>query len=343
MASRKEKVNAGLFVLIGVLLLAATLGIVAGLTLERAGDSYLIKIPKSVGALREGSAVKYLGVMVGRVKEVDFPSDDLESVRVLVEITRPSTPMRESTFATLSSNFLTGETSIELQGGANDDKRLMPGSILAWRPTTLMRLEDSLPSVLDELKRAVANLNELLGPKNQERVAQLVDDTGALAREARASLEPLVNEAHAIRVALATASERIADSTAGLRTEVTASVRSGVADLKDAAKSIDAVAKRLEAIVASLGPAAEEVPETMTALRETSQRMAALVAAVDGLVADNREGTRAAVTAIAQAAAALASLLEQLDENPSELIFSDPPDEHVRGAGGGGKPGQGAK
>lgn len=336
MASRKEKVNAGLFVLIGVLLLGATVAIVAGVTLERAGEPYLIKIPKSVGALREGSAVKYLGVPVGRVKEVDFPSDDLESVRVLVEITRPSTPMREGTFATLSSNFLTGETSIELQGGANQEKRLLPGTIIEWRPTTLMRLEDSLPSVLDELKRAVANLNELLGPRNQERFATVVDEAGALARDTRAQLEPMAAEWRAIRAALAESSTRIADSTAALRTEVTASVREGVGDLQDAAKSIDAVGRRLEQIVATLAPAADDVAPTVAALRLTVERLAELSRSVDLLVADNRAATGAAIDEFAAAAAALAALLEQLDENPSQLLFSDPPQEHVRGAGGSG-------
>src|SRR6185436_8365784 len=108
MATRKEKVDAGLFLLIGVLLLAATIAIVAGVNLQHQGDAYLIKIPKSVGGLREGSVVKYLGVNVGRVKTVDFPAEDVESVNVLLEITRPSTPIRAGTFAMLSSNFLTG-------------------------------------------------------------------------------------------------------------------------------------------------------------------------------------------------------------------------------------------
>src|SRR2546427_734555 len=134
MATRKEKVNAGLFLLIGILLIGATVAIVLRVKLERSGDVYLVKIPKSVGGLREGSIVKYLGVHVGRVKDVDFPIEDVTSVRVLLEITRPSTPIRTGTYATLASNFLTGETTIDLQGGAADQPRLVPGSLVQWRP-----------------------------------------------------------------------------------------------------------------------------------------------------------------------------------------------------------------
>ena len=338
MASRKEKVNAGLFVLIGLLLLAATIAVVAGVSLERAGDRYLIKIPKSVGGLREGSVVKYLGVHVGRVQDVDFPSEDLESVRVMVEITRPSTPLRTSTFATLSSNFLTGETSIELQGGNNDDPRLLPGAILAWRPTTLMRLEDALPSVLDELKRVVAHLNELLGPKSQERVAQLVDGAKDLVLETKAQLAPLATEVRALRESLSGASDLIAAAATGMRVDVTESVRSGVADLKAAARSIDGVAKRLDGIAGKLDQGADGVPAAVSAIKEVADQLARLASTADGLVADNRDGVRRTVVDLKSAVQAFAALLERLDENPSHLIFSDPPLEHVRGSGGGAMP-----
>lgn len=336
MASRKEKVNAGLFVLIGLLLLAATIAVVAGVSLRRSGDRYLIKIPKSVGGLREGSVVKYLGVGVGRVMDVDFPSDDLESVRVMIEITRPSTPLRTCTYATLSSNFLTGETSIELQGSANDAPRLLPGAILDWRPTTLMRLEDSLPGVLDEMKRVVVQLNELLGPQNQDKVTGLVDETRALAADARAQLAPLAAEARGLRQDLASASDRIAVAATGLRVDVTESVRSGVADLKAAAKSIDGVAKRLESIAGKLDDGVDGVPAAVASIREVATTMERLARTTDGVLSDNRDGVRRTVADLRSAVQALATLLEQLDENPSHLLFSEPPPEHVRGAGSSG-------
>jgi phospholipid/cholesterol/gamma-HCH transport system substrate-binding protein len=331
MASRKEKVNAGLFVLLGVLLLGSSVAVVAGVTLDRSGDRYLIKIPKSVGGLREGSVVKYLGVQVGRVQEVDFPSDDLESVRVMVEITRPSTPLRSTTFATLSSNFLTGETSIELQGGGNADPRLLPGAILAWRPTTLMRLEDALPGVLEEMKRVVAHLDELLGPANQERVAALVDGARALVGEATEQLRPLAAETRSLREGLVGAADRIAADTSALRVDVTASVKSGVADLKAAAKSIDGVAKRLDHIAAGLEGGDSGVPSAVASIAKVAEELSRLAGSTNALVVDNRDGVRRAVTEIEAAVRALAHLLERLDENPSHLLFSEPPSEHVRG------------
>ena len=90
MATRKEKVNAGLFLLIGVLLISATIAVVAGINLRRPGVPYSIRISKSVGGLREGSIVRYLGVPVGRVVDVDFPKEGGEVVNVAIEITKAS-------------------------------------------------------------------------------------------------------------------------------------------------------------------------------------------------------------------------------------------------------------
>ena len=81
MATRKEKVNAGLFLLIGVLLISLTIAVVAGLNLRQPGVPYSIRISKSVGGLREGSVVRCLGVPVGRVRDVDFPKGGGESYR----------------------------------------------------------------------------------------------------------------------------------------------------------------------------------------------------------------------------------------------------------------------
>jgi ABC-type transporter Mla subunit MlaD len=219
MATRKEKVNAGLFLLIGVLLISLTIAVVAGLNLRQPGVPYTIRISKSVGGLREGSVVRYLGVPVGRVKDVDFPKNGGEVVLVEIEITKASTPIRAGTYATLASNFLTGETSIELLGGSDDGARLLPESIINWRPTTLMRLEDSLPGVLDELKKVVIDVHELFGSDNQTRIAKLIDDVDAAVLELHSRIEPMARDVQDVKERLALSSESIADSAAGLRRE----------------------------------------------------------------------------------------------------------------------------
>jgi phospholipid/cholesterol/gamma-HCH transport system substrate-binding protein len=333
-ATRKEKVDAGLFLLIGVLLLGGTIAIVAGVNLERRGDLFLIKIPKSVGALREGSVVKYLGVNVGRVKAVDFPAEDVESVRVSVEITRPSTPIKSGTFATLSSNFLTGETSIELQGGSNEEARLLPGSLVPWRPSTFMRLEDSLPGALEELRRAVESLDALLAEDNRDRVAKLLDDFDRLAVDVRERIGPLAES-------LAGSGEKLALEAGGLRREVTASIESGVAELKSAAKSVEEVAGRIAGVADGAGATVEGLPALVASARRVADRLDRLLATADGLVDENREGLRRAIVQLEASAREFEKLVGQLRRNPSDLIFSAPPPEHERGERPSGKPAKG--
>lgn len=341
MATRKEKVNAGLFLLIGVLLITGTIAIVAGVSLQRTGDLYGIKIAKSVGGLHPGSGVRYLGVPVGRVQKVGFTPDDVTAVTVMIEIDEPTTPITAGTFAMLTSNFLTGETAIDLQGGGNDAQRLPPGSLLRWQPTTFMRLEDSLPGVLDELKHVVSNLNSLLGPENRERISKLVDDTDALAKDVRSEVEPLAQQMRQLKTELAGAADRIAVAAGGLRTDVTASVASGVSDLKAASKSIEAVTAKLTKVVEKLDDGTTGVPEIVASLQKITGRLDRLVQSTNGMVDDNREGLRRTLGQFESSARELARLLEQLGRNPSDLIFSAPAKEHVRGDAASAKTGKG--
>jgi phospholipid/cholesterol/gamma-HCH transport system substrate-binding protein len=341
MATRKEKVNAGLFLLIGILLLSGTIALVAGLNLHRPGEPYSIRISKSVGGLREGSVVRYLGVPVGRVRGVDFPKDDVETVNVEVEITKASTPIRSGTYATLASNFLTGETTIELLGGGNDDVRLLPGSIINWRPTTLMRMEDSLPGVLDELKKVAADLHELFGTTNQSRITKLVDDLDATVVDLHERVAPLAGDLHDMKQELAAAGGRVAEEAGGLRRDLNASIGSGVADLKSAARSIEGVTGKLAIAADNLAKGTDGLDKLMAALRDSAERLDRVLGGADALVDDNRDELRRTLTSLRQTSRELEEVLGTVQQDPSRLIFSRPQPERTREAGPAGRGGGG--
>ena len=332
MATRKEKVNAGLFLLIGVLLISATIAVVAGLNLRQPGVPYLIRISKSVGGLREGSIVRYLGVPVGRVIDVDFPKDGIEVVNVAIEITKSSTPIRAGTYATLASNFLTGETTIELLGGSDVGSRLLPESVITWRPTTLMRLEDSLPSVLDELRKVVADVHELLGSENQTRIAKLVDDLDATVLDLKGRFDPMAHDVHDVSERLSKSGEGIAEAAAGLRHDVTASVDSGVTSLKAASKSIEGVTAKLSVVGDRLVKGTEGLDALVASLRGALARLDDTLGGTDVLVGDNRDELRRTIGALRQSSRELEALLSGLKRDPSSLIFSSPTPERTREA-----------
>jgi phospholipid/cholesterol/gamma-HCH transport system substrate-binding protein len=332
-ATRKEKVNAGLFLLIGILLLGGTIALVAGLNLRTPGEPYSIRISKSVGGLREGSTVRYLGVPVGRVRSVDFPRDDVETVNVAVEITKPSTPIRTGTYATLASNFLTGETSIELLGGGNDDPPLGPGAIINWRPTSLMRMEDALPGVLDELKKITADVHDLVGEANRSRLLKVIDDLDATVVAVRERVDAAARDLSEMKASLASAGDRIADEAAGLRRDVTASIGSGVADLKSASRSIEGVSGRLTTAADNLAKGTDGLDQLLASLKESSARLERVLGGADALVEDNRDELRQTLASVRQSSRALEELLSSVRNDPSQLLFSRPPPERERESG----------
>ena len=249
-----------------------------------------------------------------------------------IEITKASTPIRAGTYATLASNFLTGETSIELLGGSDDGARLLPESIINWRPTTLMRLEDSLPSVLDELKKVVIDVHELFGSDNQARIAKLIDDVDAAVLELHARIEPMARDVSDVKERLALSSESIADSAAGLRRDVTASVDSGVTSLKAASKSIEAVTAKLSTVGDQLIAGTDGVDELVKSLRAAAARLDDALGGTDALVLDNSDELRRTIGALRQSSRELAALLAELKRDPSALLFSDKEPERTREA-----------
>jgi phospholipid/cholesterol/gamma-HCH transport system substrate-binding protein len=332
-ATRKEKVNAGLFLLIGILLLSGTVTVVAGVNLHRPGEPYSIRIGKSVGGLREGSVVRYLGVPVGRVRVVDFPPDDVEAVNVEIEITKRSTPIRTGTYATLAGNFLTGETTIELLGGNNDEQRLLPASIITFRPTTLMRLEDTLPGVLDGLTHVVSDVHALFGPANQARIAKTVDDLDLAVVELRRAMDPITRDLSAMKTQLGSAGDRIADEAGALRRDVTASVASGVENLNGASASVSKVSARLTTVADNLAKATAGADGLFASVQGAADRLDRLLASADALIGDNRDEARRTLAGLRESARELEELLVTVRRDPSTLLFSNPPPERKREEG----------
>src|SRR5687768_1056923 len=105
-----RKVNhalVGLFViLLGAAGAMAVIWLGAGISDEET-VGYLVYVPESVAGLEKGAQVKYRGVDVGSVREIALDPNNLEQVRVLLEI-KKGTVVKEDATATMESQGLLG-------------------------------------------------------------------------------------------------------------------------------------------------------------------------------------------------------------------------------------------
>ena len=112
----------GFFLLVGVavmVVLVVWLGQAADTT-PRTG--YVVRIESNVNGLSNGSIVRYLGVNVGSVVDIQLYTDTRPFVDVFIEI-EEGLPIDDSTYATLVSQGVTGIANIDL---ASDLKLARP-------------------------------------------------------------------------------------------------------------------------------------------------------------------------------------------------------------------------
>lgn len=308
MNTRTNNVLVGLFVLflLGTLI-AGVLWLSAGGP-PRDYDYYLSFMTESVSGLSVDAAVKYKGVNVGRVREINLNPENPQEVRLLLMV-QEGTPVVEDTVATLELQGLTGLANINLSGGSKGSRPLAKGDhewpVIPSRPSLLVRLDDTLSELIGNLIETSANLNALTNEENRAALTATLKNvertTAAMAGES-VDLRGLVGEAHATLKNMRVASERVP------------------AVIERFQASADALEKMANTLAATSGT----LNETGIALRQTVetsgrdiQRFTSVAMPEAGVL----------VTELRQTAENLRRMSELLERDPSVLLYGGPPQD----------------
>jgi phospholipid/cholesterol/gamma-HCH transport system substrate-binding protein len=179
-------------------------------------DVYEIQFAGSVSGLDRGSPVRYLGVDVGRVRQLSIDTENASRVNVVVEVDETA-PISSATRASLGLQGVTGLLYVNLREAPEIDKsqplkqgRRYPlidstasdfDTFLASLPELMSRANsllerigrvlsdenlNALANTLDNLDKASADL-----PKTGQQVAQLIEQMQATVVEIRGAAEGL--------------------------------------------------------------------------------------------------------------------------------------------------------
>lgn len=187
----ETKVNFALVGAFVLLLSAALIGGVLWLSSDKsygtAFDTYVVYMKESVAGLSPDGWVGYRGVHVGRVSRIALARDNVEEVKITLDIER-GTPIKQDTVAVLRTQGLTGIAHVELTGGTHDSPplRAKPGEpypvIPTGPPSLLVRTDAALTTLIDSLTRSSNNLNALLDKDNRAAVKQTLANLAAVSR-----------------------------------------------------------------------------------------------------------------------------------------------------------------
>jgi phospholipid/cholesterol/gamma-HCH transport system substrate-binding protein len=261
METRSNHVLVGTVVLLllaGLLLFTVWL---AGLS-NKAAKCFDIYFSQGVGGLNKGTGVTFAGVPVGEIKQISLLPERPEFVWVRIEVDA-ETPVLQGTTAQIKGVGFTGVSEIQLDGavkGSRPIAQLGPQGcpVIPSSSGGLGALLNSAPELIDRIQRLTERLTELMSDKNQNAIADIlenVDNTTRVLAERAPDLADAMQDA------------RIAARNAGI-----AALRVGV------------LADNTSRLVNEQGkPAAEDLRRTIASAQKAADNL-------DAMIADARPG-----------------------------------------------------
>ena len=293
----------GLFVTVGVILgVVAIIWVGASKYFEK-GDRFVTYFNESVQGLQQDSAVKYRGVDVGRVEAIRVAPDN-RLIEVVMKI-RLRDEVEKNNVASLRTAGITGIVFVELDRRDPEEPDLSPRvdfasefPIIPSRPSQIRQIFSGIDEIVEKIKQVdLAGISKsitqsaraaedlLAGPRTQKVLANL-ESISVNLDQTMARVEKITAEGNL---------EGIVGETRAALVEA----RSLIAVTRDELKSL------------RLAETAEKTSRAVDSLSRTSRTTARDVQ----VMSDN----------LRRASETLERLVERLESNPSDLLFSKPP------------------
>ena len=182
------------YVLVGAVTVALLAGVLlfivwlAGLS-NKQTKCYDIYFAEGVGGLNKGSNVTFSGVPVGQVSKISLLPNRPDFVWVRIDVEQ-QTPVLQGTSAQIHGVGFTGVSEIQLTGaerGRPPIQQMGPQGCPVIPATSggISALLNSAPELIDRIQRLTERLTELLSDKNQNSIADILENIDATTAELR--------------------------------------------------------------------------------------------------------------------------------------------------------------
>ena len=253
-------------VLVGTVVLALLVGVLlftvwlAGLSTKRT-NCFDVYFSQGVGGISKGTAVNYSGVPVGKVEKISLLPNRPEFVWVRIEVDGEA-PILQGTTAQIKGVGFTGASEISLDGAVKGGKPIDQAGpqgcpVVPSGSGGLGALLNSAPELLDRIQRLTERLTELLSDKNQNSIADILenfDKTSRVLAERAPDLARAIGQAQVAAQNAGIAAQRVgilADSTNRLVNE---QGKPAAEDLRKAIASVQRAADNLDTVVSEAKP-----------------------------------------------------------------------------------------
>ncbi len=293
-----------LFLALGFLAIAGFVALIAGQTAFESRSVYFIDFRDiSVNGVEIGSTVRYNGIGVGSVEEVEFGGESLDHVVVQVSI-RDDVPLREDVKARLVPVGITGLREIELFGATADAAELEPRSSIPAEPSTIDRLTGPATNIANELEFVVVRLSELLREENRAEVESALRDISGILRENRGRIS------------------RIMRNVDGFVAETREPLSQTVVEIQTAAETMSATAAQLNVAVAQLtdNTGGNDLRGVLENLNRTVAQTEDSIRNIESVLVAGEDGLLDSLALLEETLEYLNNFAITISEDPSRLI-----------------------
>jgi phospholipid/cholesterol/gamma-HCH transport system substrate-binding protein len=316
METRASHIAVGSFVLLLLLGLAAFVVWISKFRTEENLARYDILFEESVTGLEIDSNVRYRGIPVGRVRDIRIDPDNIERIRVTVEV-RGDTPIKTDTAASLELQGITGGIYVLLDEGTHEAKELpktlkAPYPEIGSKPSTLAQIFEGAPELIAKGSFLLDRVTLLFNDENQAAVGDILANvqklTDTLAAQS-GGLDKLLTDASTTVTQIGSMSAEIEGLAKDLRTELT-----------DADGQINTLVSNMDRTVLEVGSAAKSVDGAAAEMFGTLRDMRG------GLNEFGNNGLFELTQFIQEArllVASLSRISKQLERDPARFLLGD--------------------
>jgi phospholipid/cholesterol/gamma-HCH transport system substrate-binding protein len=326
MASQKTKFTVGLFLIAGTGMFLLTVIWLGMSHFLQEGQYYVTYFNESVQGLEIDSPVKYRGVPIGRVESIDVAPDE-KLIQVTLKIEERQ-ELDEDTVAQLKLVGITGSIFVELSRRAEGEPDRSPPltfpseyPIIASRPSEISELFQGIDALLkqlnsldlegisEKLQLSLDNINKKVSEANVKGISDSLESSlvriDHMMSDQRLDhiLTSIEEASHSILALMAkmdgslTRLDRLLDGTGGIIAEEKESIKKGIEDFRAAMENASRLFEKGSSLVTGTDESLSYVLEHLSVGAQNLERASENI---------NR-------------------LIELLAEQPSQLLFGEPP------------------
>jgi len=319
MQPKREQALVGMFVLIAVAVLFATVFTMSG-AFGRSTTKFHAYFPFA-GGLEPGATVRYAGgPNVGRVESVQLDAQNPERLDVIFSV-QSDLPVKSDSSVKIMSMSPLGDNHVEILPGSPHAPRAVSGALLASQKyvdfnALTAQLNDLNPQAqallrnlndrASEVKDTIARVNDLLSPQNRANLAATLAGTRGMIEENRPQVKTTLQNVNAL-------TEKMQPL------------------LEDFRKTSDEANQTLTHIDAMVGENRTDVRQSVLELRHTLTNMTDATARLDQILDVNSENIDELLDNVRHVTENLKEFTATIKTRPYTLIRASNPREHKPG------------